>query len=129
MREAVVHIVPHLPPPPEGVGSFALGLAEALRDRFGIESRFLITSPSSVPGPYFGMVPTLAAESADPETFFEALAEVTGAGDGKAPVLLHYANYGYESRGCPSWLVRGLARWKTGNRNRMVTVFHEVHAF
>ena len=27
----------------------------------------------------------------------------------RSTVLLHYANYGYQRRGCPAWLVEGLA--------------------
>ena len=29
-----------------------------------------------------------------------------------ATVLLHYVGYGYEKRGCPVWLVRGLEKWR-----------------
>src|SRR6185312_11751960 len=49
-REAmrVVQIVPSLPPPHEGVGSFAVALAEALSAGFGIESRFLVPSPGTL---------------------------------------------------------------------------------
>ena len=45
-------------------------------------------------------------------------------------VLLHYANYGYEQRGCPVWLATGLHRWlaRRGGR-RVATFFHEVAAF
>ncbi|HXO26243.1 MAG TPA: glycosyltransferase family 1 protein [Thermoanaerobaculia bacterium] len=51
------------------------------------------------------------------------------AATGAAAVLLHYVNYGYAPRGCPTWLVRGVARWRTGGpRRRLVTYFHEVYA-
>ncbi len=43
-------------------------------------------------------------------------------------MLLHYASYGYEPRGCPSWLVDGLAKWQAGSHGRLVTIFHEIHA-
>ena len=90
MSRGVVHVVPHLPPPHEGVGSFAMTLAEALRSRHGIESRF-----------------AAAAElPRDPAALAGALAVLTG--EGEAAVLLHYANYGYQPRGCPAWLVDGL---------------------
>ena len=109
MSRRVVHIVPSLPPPPEGVGSFAVALAEALRAHHGIESGFL----------------TAAILRATPEALEAATVEDGGA---EATVLLHYANYGYETRGCPSWLVSGLNRWKARSRRRLVTVFHEVWA-
>ena len=98
----VVQIVPRLPPPAEGVGSFALALAEALQ-RHGIASRH--------------------AAAADPGTLAAALA----AAGADRPVLLHYAGYGYQPRGCPTWLVTGLRDWKRRG-GRLVTVFHEVYA-
>jgi len=99
----MIQIVPRLPPPEEGVGSFALALAGALRDRHGIASRF-------------------AAVAASPAALGEALA---GA---DLPVLLHYAGYGYQPRGCPTWLVAGLRDWKRREGGRLVTFFHEVYA-
>jgi hypothetical protein len=119
---AVVQIVPQLPPPPEGVGSFALTLAEALAAPHGIDgiaSRFLVTSPAWSPGRDGAVKVT----DATPEALLDAL-----AGAAASTVLLHYANYGYEARGCPSWLIDGLAQWKRRSRGRLVTVFHEVHA-
>ena len=93
--------MPSLPPPPEGVGSYALALGEALK-ACGIDSRFVV--PGTAPG-----------------ALRDALPDAT-------PVLLHYANYGYEPRGCPSWLIRSLAQWKARSRGRLVTMFHEFHA-
>ncbi|HEX3555875.1 MAG TPA: glycosyltransferase family 1 protein [Thermoanaerobaculia bacterium] len=118
---AVVQIVPRLPPPFEGVGSFAAGLAAALRDgperpgSPGIASRLLAAGPGA---------PGAAAEAG-------ALAARLEREAGTDPVLLHYVGYGYQPRGCPRWLVDGLAAWKaggTGGRRRLVTLFHEVHA-
>ena len=103
----IVQVVPALPPPEEGVGSFALALGEALTEQSGTAGHCL-------------------AAAALPERSARALAAATAE---ESTVLLHYANYGYQSRGCPTWLIDGLARWKgeeTGRR--LVTVFHEVHA-
>jgi hypothetical protein len=47
---------------------------------------------------------------------------------GTTPVLLHYSNYGYARRGCPSALVRGLERWRANGGPRLVTFFHELYA-
>ncbi|HKI02152.1 MAG TPA: glycosyltransferase family 1 protein [Thermoanaerobaculia bacterium] len=113
MSRRVVQVVPNLPPPPEGVGSFAMTLAEALRARHGIESRFLAA---------------VKIPNAEPAALRGALEEAAGGDGAQATVLLHYANYGYEPRGCPSWLVDGLTEWKGRSRGRLVTVFHEVHA-
>jgi hypothetical protein len=118
MSRRVVHIVPNLPPPHEGVGSFAMTLAEALRTRQGIESRF--AAAAELP-------------RADPAALAAALAALAEADDGgETAVLLHYANYGYQPRGCPAWLVDGLARWQSReqsrHRRRLVTMFHEIAA-
>jgi hypothetical protein len=114
MSRRVVHIVPNLPPPHEGVGSFAMALAEALRAHHGIESRFLAAAelPRAEPAALADALAALAAED----------------GGGETAVILHYANYGYQPRGCPAWLVDGLARWRSRHRSRLVTVFHEIAA-
>ncbi len=97
----VVQIVPAIPPAIGGVTGYAEALAAALAAQAGIESRFV--SPLS----------------GDLER------ELSGAGT----LLLHYANYGYERRGCPAELVAGLEAWKAGGEGRrLVTVFHEVYA-
>jgi hypothetical protein len=101
----ILQIVPCLPPPFEGVGTYAAALAEAL----GAETRFLVGDPSWPGG---GAVAARTAR--------DLLASLGDAGT----VLLHYANYGYQRRGCPAWLVSGLSRWS----GRLVTVFHEVWA-
>ena len=98
----IVQITPRLPPPAEGVGSYALALAGALEDR-GIATRFLAATEISRNAE--ALAAFLAEEKPD-------------------AVLLHYANYGYQSRGCPVWLVDGLDRWQ----GRLVTFFHEVWA-
>jgi hypothetical protein len=83
-----------------------MALAAALSAGSGVESRFLVPSSGALG---------------------DALADATEGGR-EIPVLLHYANYGYEPRGCPSWLIGGLAKWKVRSRGRLVTMFHEFHA-
>ncbi len=108
----VLHVVPHLPPPYEGVGTYAAALAGAL----GGEARFLVGDPAW-PGAGNGARAVTARTAAD---LLATLEETGEAGT----VLLHYANYGYQRRGCPEWLVAGLESWG----GRLVTIFHEVWA-
>jgi hypothetical protein len=110
----VVQIVPHLPPPFEGVGTYAAALAQALEKRFGIETRFVVGDPSWSGGEN-------GAQSVQGRTAADLAATLAGSIDA---VLLHYANYGYQRRGCPVWLAAGLSR----GRWRLVTLFHEVWA-
>jgi hypothetical protein len=110
MNRTALQIVPRLPPPPEGVGSFAVSLADALSDRHGIASRF-------------------AAVAADPGGLKKSLDKALDESlDADLPVLLHYAGYGYQKRGCPGWLADGLRAWRRRGGRRLVTVFHEVYA-
>lgn len=103
----IVQITPRLPPPAEGVGSYAVALAGTLEGR-GISTRFLAATEISREAE--AIAAFLKTERPD-------------------AVLLHYANYGYQSRGCPVWLVDGLDRWRTGGPGRrLVTFFHEVWA-
>jgi hypothetical protein len=109
------------------VGSFALTLAGLLRARWGLESRFLVTSPSWSPGPETADVAAVRLHQAEPRALCAALDEA-GRETSKAPVLLHYVGYGYHPRGCPAWLVAGLEEWGARKDRRLVTVFHEVYA-
>jgi hypothetical protein len=116
----VVQIVPQLPPPYEGVGTYAAALAGAL----GGEVRFLVGDPGwsgDRPGGESGAIRAVPARTA--EGLAAALAAMARSGEVDA-VLLHYANYGYQRRGCPEWLVSGLDHWE----GRLVTLFHEVWA-
>ena len=103
----VVHVVPHLPSAIEGVGGYAAALGRALAAG-GVGSCFL----------------GAAALERRPAAMAHQLSAL-----GAAVVLLHYVNYGYAPRGCPWWLVRGVARWRAGGPGRrLVTYFHEVYA-
>lgn len=95
----IVQIVPRLPRAEGGVGGYAHSLARRLADGFGVESRFV--------------------EADDSHDLNLAAGET---------VLLHYANYAYQRRGCPSRLVAGLEAWRRSGGGRLVTVFHEVYA-
>ena len=94
----VLQIVPRLPPPEEGVGSYALCLERALAVH-GISTHFLTAEEG-------GLARRMEEAEAD-------------------AVLLHYANYGYQRRGCPFWLPGALRRSRA---RRRVTIFHEVYA-
>jgi hypothetical protein len=54
-----------------------------------------------------------------------------------ATILLQYVGYGYQKRGCPAWLARGLHAWKSDGgktdvvfspERRLLTMFHELFA-
>ncbi|HEY0552859.1 MAG TPA: glycosyltransferase family 1 protein [Thermoanaerobaculia bacterium] len=113
----MLQVVPHLPPPFEGVGTYAAALAREL----GGEGGFLVGDPAWTGSRENGARAVPARTAAALLAALDAAGE-TGAATGA--VLLHYANYGYQPRGCPAWLVEGMERWS----GRLVTVFHEVCA-
>src|SRR5882724_4983623 len=122
----IVQIVPRLAPTVTGVGDYALLIAEELRRAHGISTRFIVGDPHW-DGPAnvnrFS-VAKVAARSAN--DLVRSLAEEPGM---QTPVLLHYVGYGYQKRGCPIWLVRGLAQWRSGAaERRLFTMFHELYA-
>ncbi|HYX23252.1 MAG TPA: glycosyltransferase family 1 protein [Thermoanaerobaculia bacterium] len=105
----------------DGVGGYAQRLGEGLAAR-GIAVDLLASRPGEERGE---ALPARTAAALD-----AALERWWGEGEGPAGVLLHYAGYGYQERGCPLWLAAGISRWLArGGERRVSTFFHEVSAF
>jgi len=105
----------------DGVGGYAQRLGEGLAAR-GIAVDLLASRPGEEQG---AVLPARTATALD-----AALERWWGDGEGPAGVLLHYAGYGYQERGCPLWLAAGITRWLArGGGRRVSTFFHEVSAF
>jgi len=156
----VIQIVPYLPPAISGVGDYALLLARELRRVHDIHTIFVVCDLNwkSEDG---GQRAEGERQTSDflidgfpiyhlKERSAEELLRVLSQPEMPATVLLQYAGYGYQKRGCPTWLVRGLEKWrnqKSEIRNqkvgsefqlsafsfqperRLVTMFHELYAF
>ena len=111
----ILQIVPRAPGSYDGVGDYALKLAERLRSDYGRETTFAaaaVTSDLRVEN--FDLVSPLAS----------AERECANCHD----VILHYVNYGYHKRGLPLRLPSLLRRWKQTCGGRLVTIFHELYA-
>lgn len=116
-RETVLQIVPHLPGTLDGVGDYALNLARALCVEQGITTTFLVAARTS-------------------ETAKEGFALVSGLNSVSAGelarkhehVVLHYVNYGYQSRGIPFRLRSFVNQLRPLLRGRWITTFHELYA-
>src|SRR5437588_5214533 len=121
----IVQIVPALPPSINGVGDYSHLLARQLRLAHGITSRFIVCKPDWTGDPE---LEGFEIEKLSRQTAAKLLTKLTEI-DVKT-VLLQYVGYGYEKRGCPVWLVRGLEEWKRCNPEaRLITMFHEISAF
>jgi hypothetical protein len=129
VSRTLIQIVASLPPSFSGVGDYALGLACALRQDFGIDTLFLMGN-TNWQGPErikdFPVYKLAASSAGSLEATLESLRTTNGA----SSVLLQLSIYGYARRGCPFWLLAGLKRWRSNQRpnSRLVTMFHELYA-
>jgi hypothetical protein len=116
----LVQIVPQLPPAIDGLGDYAVTLARGLAPS-GVSSRFLVAAHS------WPASDGLAGAPIGERTASNLVRQL--AATGAEAVLVQYVNYGYQRRGCPCWLVSGVARWRAAaSSRRLVTFFHEVYA-
>ena len=129
----IIQFIPRLWAPSDGVADYARMLAGALREGEGVETRFLCGDPIDRERDAHDLCAESAAKlearsSAQVVAALERLC-ATPCAELPATVLLHYANYGYATRGCPFWLIAGLERWKKRNpRARLAVMFHELYA-
>jgi hypothetical protein len=113
----VLQIVPHLPGTFDGVGDYALTLADRLRARHRLNTRFLVAEPVAARDLNgFELVSPLDAQSAQ-----SIATDCSG-------VILHYVNYAFQPRGVPSALLRFVAGLREHLSGRLVTMFHELYA-
>lgn len=120
MANRLTMIVPRLPPSIDGVGDYALSLARILRHN-NIETIFLMFDPTCSTG--------LQIEGFEVNKIARTAGALASAVDTNSPVLLHYVNYGYEKRGCPIWLIKGLRQLRRIKPDIFImTFFHELYA-
>ena len=121
----VISIVPRLPPAIDGVGDYALNLARQLRKDFDIQTHFIVGNPQWQGAAEIEGFPVSQITDSSANTLLTLLS----SNNSSSPILLHYVGYGYAKRGCPTWLVEGLQRWKSLHpKSNLVTMFHELYA-
>ncbi len=108
--------MPRAPGSYEGVGDYALRLAERLSSSYATDTIFAAAEPSSLSrvGNFEVVAPLDAAVES-------VCANCRG-------VVLHYVNYGYHKRGLPVRLPQFLRRLREVSHGRLVTIFHELYA-
>jgi hypothetical protein len=129
-RITLTHIVPAFAPQMDGIGDYALNLAQHLRQAHGIESRFIVCDPQW-DGP--SRVEEFGVRRLRIRTEAGIWSLLTSTKEQSAAVLLHYAGVGYHKLGVPLWLYLGIKSWLTEGANRHAggikqfsTVFHEL---
>lgn len=126
MSLKLIQIVPTLPPAISGVGDYAHLLARRLLDEQGIDTHFLACHGEFPGGFAIGGFPVTSIERRSSHE----LAQMIERQSTSNIAMLHYVGYGYQARGCPLWLLRGLQDWKRQDqRRRLVVMFHELFAW
>jgi hypothetical protein len=123
--EALVQITPRLAPSIGGIADYARLLAGRLRQDCAIDSRFLVGDPAwQGPVQIDGFTVERLVDTQAQE-LQRRLAQLDAE-----IVLIHYVGYGYQNRGCPVWLWRGLQSWKSKTPGaRLLVMFHELFAY
>ena len=111
----VLQILPRAPGSIDGVGDYALTLAQTLLSRHGISTVF---AAGDIPPGATSEFPVVRIADCDPTSF---------AGQ-TMHVILHYANYGYQKRGVPTQLSTFARAIRANARGRWITMFHELYA-
>lgn len=116
----VLQIVPRLRPSVCGVGDYSVSIAQEMRSRHNVETRFLVGDPDWGYGNQVEgfAVDRVASRSAG------ALAAALRRSECDA-VIVQYSGYGFHKRGAPLWLLRGLIA--SGHSN-ILMMFHELFA-
>lgn len=112
---SVLQIVPQLPGSYDGVGDYALNLANSLSKAYGLRTCFVVAGGTTV------------KEKGGFEIFSGLQSALQRVSEG-APfdhVILHYANYGYQRWGVPLQLGRFAREVRRSLRGRWITTFHE----
>jgi hypothetical protein len=110
-------VLPHLPGSHDGVGDYALTLAQKLLAAHGLTTTFVVAAETSVREKEgFPVIAGLDAASASSSRPLPA------------HVILHYANYGYQRRGVPFQLLRFARDIRPRLSGRWITAFHELYA-
>jgi hypothetical protein len=115
--KTALQIVPKTPGSFDGVGDYALVLAQKLRDLFDYQTIFASrdsTGAANVGG--FEVRP------------FQVDGPSRLSGADFDHVILHYVNYGYQARGIPFGLLPILRELRRSCRGGFLTIFHELYA-
>jgi hypothetical protein len=126
-ERTLIQIVPQYGPEPNGLADYASALANALK-RHGITSVFVSATPRESRTAGRDELKTFAIPRRRTQSLAHTIQRAVAQTKAVA-VLLHFSGYGYQKRGVPLWLLKGLRVWCKHNRcTPLITVFHELFA-
>lgn len=127
MTLTVLQIVPRRSTIADGVGDYATILADRLFEVAGIRSIFLQCAPETVWPIRDQRWPT-SCLSTPRSTAFQSDVNAIVQAHRVDALLVHISLYGYQRRGVPTWLVRGLEAIKRKRAMPIAAIFHETWA-
>jgi hypothetical protein len=124
----VIQVVPRRTVRPDGIGDYSTLLAQALLERTGGNSKFIVGTPSSAEPlrqDSWNTNPVLHRTRRELSDQLLALCQSQNI----TAVVLHVSGYGYQNRGVPIWLLEGMRTWhETRGSCRLYGIFHELFA-
>lgn len=122
----IIQIIPYRRLIPDGVGDYGSMIATEWKAQNGTETVFLAATPKDFEGECPDGHETHYLEMKTPDTLVAKLESLITSG-GDVSILLHVSAYGYQKRGLPYWLLRGIGMFrKKYSSITILSVFHEL---
>ena len=126
--ECIVQIVPKRTSRSDGIGDYAVHLAQGLSRHHGLETVFVSGTPDADEPRSTDGWPTCSITARTSEAFLAALGASASLRQVTA-LVLHVSGYGYAKRGAPIWLLRAMREWRVRKPSIiLVTILHELYA-
>ncbi len=119
----ILQIYPRLPPAIDGIGDYALTLANGLKQR-QIQTHFMTFRQENQAVDGSDRFPMLQLPVDTPQAFVDAIPPQI------RQVILHYSDYPYDPKyGAPFWLINALEAMKQQRSLKLLVMFHEFPSF
>jgi hypothetical protein len=138
-RPRIVQVLPRFRPNMDGVTDYALQSAQLARDKFGIDTQFLICEPDGQTNDQFDGFAIAHLPEKTAVALFDVLSRIVSdlsvcdnlkRGQTTCSIVLQYSGYGYNQDGAPIWLLQALQKFvaKKPHQLSIATIFHELYA-
>ncbi|MCA1991910.1 MAG: hypothetical protein LDL41_07670 [Coleofasciculus sp. S288] len=115
----IIQIVPRIPPVVDGVGDYAIKLADGLRKNYGILSHFLTCQDGFKPSPVINGFPVTQLPTQNTLAFLDSLPKSIDK------IILHYSESYDLKFGAPFWLLEALKAARQQRNFKLLIMFHE----